>query len=265
MSSREDVHKLLSTAGLLLLDAMVFHEVIAGQRSEIKTLSQITSGISVKAGLEEAWRYIIENIDYEPVLGIALKILESLPASPRLDAGLKELARLAVKIASSSALLRHDLFGRIYHTLLLGDLIKYYATYYTSIPAARLLARLLVKLPESPSVSLSEVHPKYDGEELKVVDFACGSGTLLSAMYKELMDGHVAMAGRPKADELHKYLIEEGLWGFDVLHHAIHLAATALSLHNPIPVNGSKLFALRLEAKGEQRLGSIDFLVQSEI
>jgi len=158
-------------------------------------------------------------------------------------------------------LLRHDLFGRIYHTLLLGKLVKYYATYYTSIPAARVLARLLITLPSK--LAVEDVPPLYSGEPLRVVDFACGSGTLLSAIYKEV-DAKYRIEGKDlRIDDLHKYLVEEGIWGFDVLHHAVHLAATVLSLHNPVPVKGSKLFALPL-GQGKH-LGSVDFLTTNKL
>ena len=39
MSGKEDVHKLVSTAGLLLIDAMVFHEIIASFHKNVPTLS----------------------------------------------------------------------------------------------------------------------------------------------------------------------------------------------------------------------------------
>jgi hypothetical protein len=256
MSSKEDIYKIASTAGLLLIDAMVFHEVIAAFHKEVPTLSKLISSANLKKELENSWRYIINNIDYGPVLEIALNILESMPASPTLDKYLRMLANLAYDIASSRVLLRHDLFGRIYHRLLLGKLVKYYATYYTSIPAARLLARLLINSPSN--LDVKEIPPTYNGEPLRIVDFACGSGTLLSAIYKEIDARHRVESENVRVDDLHKYLIEEGIWGFDVLHHAVHLAATALFLHNPIPVKGSRLFVLRL---GEGKyLGSIDFL-----
>jgi len=259
MSSREDVHKLISTAGLLLVDAMVFHEIIAAFHKDIPTLSTLISSANLKKELENSWRYIIDNIDYEPVLEIALNILNNMPASPALDRQLRALANLAYDIASSRVLLRHDLFGRIYHRLLLGNLVKYHATYYTSIPAARLLARLLINLPST--LDVRNIPPTYNGEPFRVVDFACGSGTLLSAIYKEIDARHRIESESLRVDDLHRYLIEEGIWGFDVLHHAVHLAATVLSLHNPIPVKGSRLFALRL---GEEKyLGSINFLSSS--
>jgi len=259
MSSREDVHKIVSTAGLLLVDAMVLHEVMAASYKDIPTLSMLLSSTNLKRELENCWRYIINRINYEPVLELALNILESMPASQALDRQLRTLINLAYDIASSSVLLRHDLFGRIYHRLLLGKLVKYYATYYTSIPAARLLAHLLINLPSS--LDVKNIPPVYDGEPLRVVDFACGSGTLLSAIYKEIDARHRIESEDLRIDDLHRYLLEEGIWGFDVLHHAVHLAATALFLHNPIPVRNSRLFVLRLGELGEEKfLGSIDFL-----
>jgi hypothetical protein len=243
---------------------MVFHEIIAAFHKNIPTLSTLISSVNLKKELENSWRYIIENINYEPVLEIALNILNNMPASPTLDRQLKVLANLAYDIASSRVLLRHDLFGRIYHRLLLGNLVKYYATYYTSIPAARLLARLLINLPST--LDVRNVPPTYNGEPFRVVDFACGSGTLLSAIYKEIDARHRIESESLRIDDLHRYLIEEGIWGFDVLHHAVHLAATVLSLHNPIPVRGSRLFVLRLGEIGEKKyLGSINFLSSSNL
>ena len=258
MSKMRDVHRLVSTAGLLFVDALVLHEVIAAHNKDVPTLSRLLQSANLKKELENSWNHIIREINYQPVLQIALDVLRNMPASSTLDKQLRGLVDLAYDIASSKVLLRHDLFGRIYHRLLLGELVKYYATYYTSIPAARLLARLLINLP-SP-LDARDVPPKYGGEPLRVVDFACGSGTLLSAVYKELDTLHRIVSDKLRIDELHKYLIEEGLWGFDVLHHAVHLAATVLFLHNPIPVDRSKLYALRL---GDGKyLGSINFLTE---
>jgi len=261
MQSSEESRKVISTAGLLLVDAMVFQEVIASAHKDVLTLSRLMESPNPKKDMEESWRYIITNIDYEPVLDIALRILSSVPVSPSVNQQLKQLMSLAYDIASSKVLLRHDLFGRIYHTLLLGKLVKYYATYYTSIPAARLLARLLITLPSD--LVVKEVPPLYAGEPLRVVDFACGSGTLLSAIYKEVDARYRIEAEDLRIDDLHRYLIEEGIWGFDVLHHAVHLAATVLSLHNPVPVKGSRLFALPL-GQGKH-LGSLDFLTSDRL
>lgn len=255
----DDVDKLFSTAGLLLVDSMVFQEVAARVDSNIPTLSSIQASSNIKHALEKTWEKIIRDVNYEPIFEISLRVLRNLPASPLLNEQLKQLLNLAYDIAASKVLLRHDLFGRIYHQLLLGKLVKYYATYYTSIPAARLLARLLVNLP-SP-LQADSVPLKYGADILRVVDFACGSGTLLSAVYKELDVKHRLESDEPAVSDLHRYLVEDGLWGFDVLHHAVHLAATVIFMHNPTTVSRSRLYALRMELAGKNHyLGSLNFL-----
>ena len=256
MTSKQDNLKITSTAGLLLMDAMIFQEIIASKHKEVHTLSMSESSGNLKKDLEENWDYIMQNIDYIPVLEISLRILRTIPGSFNSNRALKALLDVAFSIASSRVLLRHDLFGRVYHTLLLGDLVKYYATYYTSIPAARLISRLLVTLDST--LSFKKNLPQYGNHSLKIVDFACGSGTLLSAVYKDIDSRYRNEVKVPSADILHKYMIEEGIWGFDVLRHAIHLAATALTLHNPFPVQDSQLYTLKL-GNGKY-LGSPAFL-----
>ena len=260
---KEDL-KVLATAGLILTDAMIFHEVLANLNAQIETLAQIKTQKNIKKSFETEWEKIL-LIDYEPVFALALKILRNLPGSPLLNRELRKLLNVAYDIASSHALLKHDLMGRVYHQLLLGKLVKYYATFYTSIPAARLLARLLITLPSG--LNMTENPPKYGNEQFRAVDFACGSGTLLSALYKELEARHRIRAEEPDVKELHEYLIQEGLWGFDVLQHATHLAMTTLSLHNPsTSVDLSRIYALKL-GKFDKKvfLGSPDFFNSSEI
>lgn len=256
MKNKGDEQKILATSAILLIDAMVFQEVLGRKDPEIETLSSIRGKQNIKKGFEDAWTEILKK-NYQPMFKIAQDILKSLPASPNVNAGLKDLIDVAYDIASSPILLKHDLFGRIYHTLLLGKLIKYYATLYTSIPAARLLARLLVNLSNIDV----EIPLEFEDEPLRVVDFACGSGTLLSAIYKELELKYRLEAESLQIEDFHKYLIQEGLWGFDVLQHATHLTMTTLSLHNPYPIKDSRIYALKLGVEGkEHHLGSIDFL-----
>jgi hypothetical protein len=76
VGSKEDTQKLISTAGLLLIDAMVFHEIIAASHEEVPTLSTLMASANLKKELENSWQYIIDNINYEPVLDITLNILE---------------------------------------------------------------------------------------------------------------------------------------------------------------------------------------------
>ena len=59
MTNENDAIKVLKTAGLLLLDAMIFQEAIVAPSSpNVKTLSQILASSSVKRELESTWQYI---------------------------------------------------------------------------------------------------------------------------------------------------------------------------------------------------------------
>jgi hypothetical protein len=51
---KEDTHKLLSTAGLLLVDAMVFNEIIAASHKEVSTLSTLMATTNLKKKLEDS-------------------------------------------------------------------------------------------------------------------------------------------------------------------------------------------------------------------
>ncbi len=146
--------------------------------------------------------------------------------------------------------LEHDVAGRLYH-LLLGDIAKPLGTYYTSVSAAILLLRLALD-PRRWSIDWRE---KDQIGALKVADLACGTGTLLAVSVQTLVDNFLRTVARhiPLAElsarrkGLLRQLLEEGIWGLDVLPSAVHLTATTLAL--PIPevmTRGMRLYVLDL-------------------
>ena len=66
---------------------------------------------------------------------------------------------------------------------------------------------------------------------LQIGDFACGTGTLLSAAYSRLSMLHELHGGDPEA--LHAPMMRHGLYGLDVLHIAVHLTAAMLAGAHP--------------------------------
>jgi len=259
--------RIIKMAGLALVDAMVFHEVLASSDRKIPTLSQVSTSHPIQQSLIKSWDYILEK-NYAPIFELGNAILRALPSSPHVEETLRILMAEAQKIASSRALLRHDLMGRIYHTLLLANVAKYYATYYTSVPAAWLLARLSLDTENTQwNIDWSDVKAI---SEFRIGDLACGSGTLLSASYRNMLDKHImssaSKGSKPDPDGLHKALLENVLWGFDVLLYAVHLAVVGLSLHNPSSVfEKANTYSLPLTGRGELRLGSIYFLVDRKV
>lgn len=263
-----DILAAIKMGELTLLDAMIFQEVIARSDKEIPTIATSLAKMPYKTSFADAWQQILGK-DYEPIFVIAYKLINAIPSSPNVEEALKILANEAQKIASSRALLRHDLMGRIYHLLLMRDIAKYHATYYTSVPSAYVLARFALNAPnDSWSTNWADTSSI---ASFRAADLACGSGTLLSAAYTAILDKHVTEAAKQDEDatpqELHQVLLEQVFTGFDVLSFASHLTAVTLALHNPTALfNTTSIYALPLTGKGDKpRLGSIDLLQGKEL
>jgi len=255
---------LLRIGLFILLDGLVLHEVLSATQRGINSLrSAPPSGIINFLKLECKK---IMKINYDPVFALANSVCQSFPTSPDTDRILKKLIDTVLDVLSTGVLLRHDLMGRVYHRLLLRTTGKYYATFYTSIPAASILSNLGVKTP-NPDLNWSFENLK-SVRELKVLDPACGSGTLLSGVYMALKDKYILdryNAERPEMldlNEFHRILLEHVLIGLDILDYAGHLTLTTLALHNPkATFNDSNIYILTAGIKnGEVHLGTLDFL-----
>ena len=127
-------------------------------------------------------------------------------------------------VVASGVLYKHDFMGRIYHKILLKSTGKYYATYYTSIPAAVILSRLIIGTKHN-SWNFTDLESI---KNLRIVDPACGSGTLLSGIYTAIRDIACGYLTSGEIKQLHKILVEKVIYGYDVLDYATHLTLTSL-------------------------------------
>lgn len=107
--------------------------------------------------------------------------------------------------------IREDLFGRLYHETIPPETRKNLGAFYTKPEAAKLLAILAI-----------------DKWDAKVLDPACGSGTLLVEAYHR----KAQLAPRMNKDEIHRKFTSEDIYGIDVMHFAAHMTATNLSSQN---------------------------------
>ena len=114
----------------------------------------------------------------------------------------------------------HDLTGRIFQRLIADR--KYLATFYTLPASAALLARLAVAKMEGVDWSDAGAIGR-----LRIGDFACGTGALLSAVYEQIAARHERAGGDAAA--LHKVMMEEALYGCDVMPSAVHITGSTLS------------------------------------
>lgn len=212
-----------------------------------------------RSDLVRSWKKITSH-NYRAIFDIALKIVETLGDSEEsLELGLGTAVEVTRSIVKRKILGRHDLIGRIYHQLLSQQ--KYLATYYTSIPAGTLLASLSL----APSLWAKNEF-NFDNREInfKVGDPAQGTGTLLAASLTAIRQNHSnerLQKGLPvESTQLCQKLIEDNIYGFDVLAYAVQIAATTLLLSAPgTVVNNSKLYQLPFGGDSGL-LGSLEFL-----
>jgi hypothetical protein len=254
--SNSDVdERVLRVSGLVLTNAFLFHEIVARSEGEIDTLRQVMLSGDPIGNFIKQWDHIVGEIDYAPIFELASEVLIRLPSSPETEQAIEELVDGAIDISGSRAALRHDLMGRMFHRLIGNP--KFYGARYTKIPAANTLMKLTTDEMEYDWEDPAEV------QNLTVTDLACGTGTLLKSTLGAVLDQYIETAveqGETASTvDVHAEFVEEGIWGFDVLPSAVHLAATGLALHDPeVRVDNMRIYALPLGGPSN-RLGSIDF------
>jgi hypothetical protein len=243
---------IFAQSGLALLISSIYYETIRYAHRK-KSLKALIKAESISAALTKATEEILE-INYEPIFETSKKILECLPSTNEIFGNIIDLAS---KIAAKRTLLRRDLVGKIYHRVV-GDwsLRKGLATFFTQIPAAYLLLHL--------------AEPKLS----KICDFACGSGTLLTAAYSaartqeinSLMKRNIEIDTRTIDKEFHKKFIKS-CYAFDVLKYATQITALNLSFHSPetpLKKDDFHTYTLSLGLRKENHeaisLGSLDFI-----
>ena len=237
---------------LVLFNALAFQDRLSAINEEVPTANQ--SAKSGASELRDVWCTICRDIDYVPVFEIAIEILGILSDAP-VDLQRGTIEPLLKAVRQTDRIEGHDLAGRLFHTLLTDA--KFTGAYYTSVPAATMLSRLVFE-GWPPNVDWADHEFP---ASLNVADLACGTGTLLMAVAAEAERRHLN-AGGSKAPLLHKAMVEEALHGYDVQLSAIHFAATSLAMLNPqIEFNSMNLYVMSLDATGDHvSLGSVDFL-----
>ena len=266
MSSKptpEHIDAVSRISGLVLINAMIFQEIIAEHDTRIRSLSKIADDPNPPEEFRQHWKYIIEKIDYDPIFRVARELLLDLTASKDIIDSLRKLARTALEIVGKRAALRHDLMGRVYHRLLADR--KYLATYYTGIPAANLLLKLALK-PDRWQTDWSDLQ---ELQTFRIADLACGTGTLLMAAANTVTDNYVAASASTGREvdlaAVQTKLTEDILYGYDVLPSALHLTASTLAMKAPdVLFHNMHLWSLQLGGPS-RRLGSLEFLASETV
>ena len=245
----------------IIANAMVFHDRVAGMHEDvsIKPL-HLVCGRDVTNPQREVikeWTRIL-SINYWPIFAVARDIINQLPTTEASQI-IRVLQYAAEDVAASGANVEHDLTGRVFQRLIVDR--KYLATFYTLPASAALLARLAVSKMQSIDWSDADAIGK-----LRVGDFACGTGALLSAVYERFATRHEHAGG--DVAELHQAMMEDALYGCDVMPSAIHITSSTLSGRQPnVRYKDSRLYNMPYgsQSNGTVAIGSLELLQSSSV
>ena len=246
-------------ATTILANAFVFQESLArgpGQLSLVLSVDELrASGTLTKFAVLSEWRKILE-VNYWPIFDIARRILELVPTTDT-KALIERLTITADKLVENHLTHSHDLTGALFQKLIADR--KFLAANYTTPASAALLIALAIT-PDRPLeggqwASAEEV------KKLRIGDFACGTGTLLSTAYQRIGQLHELAGG--DAESVHPDMMANTLVGCDVLPAAAHLTASMLSgAHPTVKYKRSSIMTVAYgkQAGGGVALGSLELL-----
>ena len=260
-STAADLRNTPLIGSLILSNALLMHQRLrlVPALAKVPTLeSALEKPDRTVQIVRSAWQSILA-IDYHPVFSPARAALDALPMSGLLEP-LRLLAQTAIALADELASLRFDHAGPLYHRLL--ESAKFDGSFYTNNVSALLLARLA--LPEA-GTNWSDADAL---AKLRIIDPACGTGTLLMAAMHAIRDRHQHAAGSLAAsDSLHSVLVEDMLYGLDINRHGVQLAACNLTLGNPrVDYTNMNLYTMQHgpQPDGTTKAGSLEILATAK-
>lgn len=258
--NQQDSEQTRRMAMTILVNAFMFHEHLAGGQGDLGKVKSVDLlgdelGRIHRIAVLREWRKILQ-VNYWPIFDIACRILEQIPRAPGIKI-IEQLNRTALNLTNNNLLRSHDLTGTVFQKLIADR--KFLAAFYTKPASAALLVGLAVNTDtllnngdwSSPEMVAS----------LRIADFACGTGTLLSMVYQRVSQLHELHGGNAAA--IHAAMIENAILGCDILPAAAHLTASMLSGAYPtVQYQGGRIFTLRYgrQEDGTVALGAIDLL-----
>ena len=234
-------------AAAICVSAFVFHVAIEEQE---RIPPVPLAGSIDKGALLGTWNDILA-VNYWPIFSIARDVGKDLPVRA-VPPVMNRIAESISDLAQLGATTYHDLTGRMFQTLITDR--KFLATFYTLPESACLLAELAV---ERLDVDWSD---RDAIEGLRIADFACGTGALLSVAQRAVY----RRARRAGADDkdLHRALMERVLTGLDIMPAATHLTCSMLSSAHPSLAYGkSQIHTMPYGIDGGRtHIGALDLL-----
>jgi len=206
----------------IIINAFVFHHAIEGRTGIPSVESALgATGSFNPRWVKRNWRKILE-VNYWPIFSIAHDLAYELTTRDAVEL-MDRADAVATSLKKLGATTFHDLGARMFQTLIADR--KFLATFYTLPESAALLAELAAQRMQVDWADEAAV------KALKIADFACGTGTLLSAVQSAVYR-KIRRSGLDD-EALHKHFMENVFVGTDIMPAAAHLATSMLSSAHP--------------------------------
>ena len=220
--------RICTIAALLLCNASLLHRRLL-KVENLKSLGLPDLGAVMRAAnpaapLKEAWDRILER-DYSPVFNPGVDVVESLPNTVHAHRAIRTIVTCANDVADSLSEMGYDHAGPLYHRVLRSA--KSDGAFYTNNLSALLLADLAIGPDFADWTSPKAV------ESIRIMDPACGTGTLLMASLRTIKDRFKTVGVVGEDERIHRSLVEDVLCGLDINQHGVQLAACNLTLGAP--------------------------------
>ena len=253
---QEDGEQTSRMAMAIVANALTFQTMLAGVH-DVRTLDDLRrGGVLPKAPVLREWERIL-RINYWPIFHVAREVLAPIPDGTA--AGLlARLAGVSSELDAHGVTRSHDLYGRTFQRLISDR--KFLATFYTRPESAALLAELAVGLLDADWRDPGAL------TGLRACDFACGTGTLITAACHALLARHRRAGGDDAA--IHRGMLERAIFAADIMPAATHLTTSMLSSAHPTtPFERTQVHLVpygRQDGPGgapaEFRLGALDLI-----
>ena len=252
---QEDGEQTRRMAATILANAFVFHESLAGKLKGVQSIDELRSRKSLnKSSVIAEWEKIL-LVNYWPIFDIARRILTHIPV-PNSKRLIERLSETADRLLENHLMRSHDLTGAVFQTMIVDR--KFLAAFYTTPASASLLLGLALVPDLTPA--MKQWSEPGNVKSLRIADFACGTGTLLTSAYSRIGQLHELAGGDSEA--IHAEMMAHAIIGCDVLPSAAHLTASMIAgAHPTVKYDQSLIMTVPYgDTGGDVALGSLDLL-----
>lgn len=253
--NQEASEQTMRMAAAIMFNAAVFQAHISEHHPSIPSPARmLSSGDCDQYSVLSVWNDILD-FDYWPIFGIGRRLLFAMNHQVAAGKMLRLLFRLAARVIENPN--AQGLVGRLFGELI-GDR-KFLAAFYTRPASAALVAELAVS-----RINADWADPE-TAARVQTGDLACGTGALLTAVYRRIAERHRTTGGDDAL--IHRRMLEDSFVGCDILAAAVHLTAARLSGEQPaVDYTSTRTWVMpygdtpQPDGTTRTHLGSIDLL-----